>query len=172
MGSFDEEDWDTGRQREDRDFSEDVGETLERKSGEVSTSGINEALARLGGDQDNETTERVEEPIDLTEEVNYDNILQRAEYVFFVNSESHLARQIPSESGYLLSSDVEEDPESLANELVSFLEVGGDQLLLEYVQGENPDSEGNLEQYHLVEGGELSPLGDYVADQVFEYSED
>lgn len=171
MGEFRERD-----RRVEPDFSglealeNDESERID-VDGEISFSGMDEALSRVrSGNPDDE--EALEQPEVVLEdsEIDYDSIRKWANHAYFLNSQDHLSTPESKE----LEIGINAHYEKMTDSLMGYLKDDGVQGLHSYVTGDLEDRNhwANLVGFGLIEGEqELSNLGEYVTDQVFQYSD-
>ena len=149
-------------------------EQNERKThnGALNFEGIDQALERMR-EQDTEDSQELEEPERVlpSDEINFEDIRERANYTYFVNSQDH----IDTPENRELAIDIGPDYERLTDSLMGYLrEDNGVEALYGHATGELEEEThwANLIALGLIEGEqELSTLGEYVSQQAFEYSE-
>lgn len=142
-----------------------------KHDGGLSFQGIEQALEKMR-QNDEETSQELERPekVLLDDEIDFDAIRRKANHMYFVNSQDHL--DTPESKN--LEIGVQADYEEMTEALMDYLQDDGVEALNQYVAGdlENDAHWANLVGLGVVEGEqELSNLGEYVSEQVFEYSD-
>lgn len=171
MGMFRERD-----RREEQDFSgldrlEDSETARTSEDGRLDFTGIDEAVSRIRSNDSGggEPLEQPEEVLDDSE-IDYESIKTWANHAYFVNSNDHIQTPENKELDIGITTHYEE----MTDALMDYLQDDGVEGLHTYVSGDLEDRNhwANLVGFGLVEGEEeLSNLGEYVTDQVFQYSD-
>ncbi len=171
MGEFRERD-----RRVEPDFSglealENSESDRNGTEGEFNFTGVDQALSRIRSD-DSGAEKNLEEPDEVLDdsEIDYESMRSWANHAYFVNSQEHLSTPENKQLDIEISAHYEE----MTDALMGYLKHDGVEGLQSYVKGdlENSNHWTNLVGFGLIEGEQqLSNLGEYVADQVFQYSD-
>lgn len=171
MGRFRERDGpkkDDSSSLEEFDGEENIGE---RYRGTVEIKGVDQALDKIR-ENDSNTSQSLEEPCKVLpqDEIDFEEIRKKTNHMYFVNSQDHL----DTPKSKALDIDIQGGYEAMTEALMGYIQNDGIEALHQYVEGslENDVHWANLVGLGIVEGEQnLSNLGEYLGEQVFEYSE-
>jgi len=153
------------------DTPKSMEEAMVRHSGSIEVEGIEEILSRMEGET-GKASPCIVEPDRVLEdqEIDYEQIRTHAQYTYMVNSNN----QVTTPRDRDLEIDIVTSYREMTSGLMSYLKEDGVNALNRYVRGDLEDDRQwvNLTGLGIIEGErELSKLGEYITEQVFEYSD-